>query len=36
MRKKYDIPSEIDFNEWFRDLDNINKSVEYKIEETVK
>ena len=36
MRKKYDIPSEIDFNEWFRDLDNINKSVQYKIEETVK
>ena len=33
MRKKYDIPSEIDFNEWFRDLDNVNKSVEYKIEE---
>ena len=22
MRKKYNIPSEVDFNEWFRNLDN--------------
>ena len=23
MRKKYDIPSEVDFNEWFRSIENV-------------
>ena len=31
MRKKYDIPSEIDFNEWFRDLKNGGLSVDEEI-----
>ncbi|NLA63269.1 MAG: hypothetical protein GX857_08635 [Bacteroidales bacterium] len=32
MRKKYDIPSEIDFNEWFRNLDNDDVLVNSKMD----
>ena len=33
MRKKYNIPSEIDFNEWFRNLGNGGVTIDQKTEE---
>ena len=32
MRKKYNIPSEVNFNEWFRNLENEDISIDEKVD----